>query len=376
MGMFSPWVPNPGSFTGPTQVDPLGLLRWAPGWGIDRRSIMNRTDVKVLAANHWPEILKAAGIDDDFLKDVHGPCPVCGGKDRFRFDDLEGTGSYYCNNPHHGAGDGFKLLMSYKSCSFAEAAQFIRDFFGDRPVEAVKHTPKPVVKEQDTVSIRNSLNKVAQACSRVMPGDAVWKYLKGTRGLVLPEIPRALKLHPKLGYYEKGDGGKMIKVGEYPAMIAIISGPDGTPVNLHRTYLTSAGNKAPVKDAKKSMHGFKAKGGAIRLFPAGKVLAVAEGIETALAVHCLTGHPVWATVSAPLMESLEVPDYVEHVMIFADNDLPDKQGVRRGQEAAKKLKIALEAKGKNVTAYLPPVEGTDFADVWIEREVKSHKKVA
>jgi putative DNA primase/helicase len=337
---------------------------------------MIRSDVKDLAINHWPELLMAAGIDKESLRDVHGSCPVCGGTDRFRFDDLEGSGSYYCNNPHHGAGDGFKLLMSYLEISFAEAAQFVRDYFGDVPVEAIqRYTPKPIDKRDDA-AIRASLNKVYQACSRVIAGDAAWRYLKGARGLVLSEIPRALKLHPSLGYYERGGGGKSVKVGTYPAMIAVISGPDGSPVNLHRTYLTQGGQKAPVADAKKSMAGFKARGGAIRLHPAGKVLAVAEGIETALAVHCLTGLPVWATVSAPLMESLIVPEYVEHVKIFADNDAPDHHGVQRGQVAAATLKERLEKEGKRVTVIFPMLEGTDFADVWLERVKRLHKHAA
>ncbi|MDI5829610.1 hypothetical protein MJN51_36035, partial [Salmonella enterica subsp. enterica serovar Kentucky] len=33
----------------------------------------------------------------------HAPCPACGGKDRFRFDD-NGRGSFICNQC--GAGDG------------------------------------------------------------------------------------------------------------------------------------------------------------------------------------------------------------------------------------------------------------------------------
>jgi putative DNA primase/helicase len=337
-------------------------------------------DVKALAMNKWPQILEAAGIGSDFLRDVHGPCPVCGGKDRFRFDDLEGTGSYYCNNPHHGAGDGIKLLMTYRDCSFKEAAKFIEDQLGHMPVEAI-HRPVPMVsKKRDDAKIRVGLQKVAHACFRVTRGDAVWKYLLGTRGLELSEIPRAIKIHPRLGYYERDKKGeKMVKVGEYPAMIAVISGPDGTPVSLHRTYLTMSGQKAPVTEPKKVMSILKGDGkhgGAIRLYPAGKVLAVAEGIETALAVHLLTGYPVWATISASWMKSLVIPSYVEKVLIFADNDAPDKQGVRAGQESAAALKSRLEGEGKEVSVILPKREGTDFADVWFERVLKGQQIAA
>src|SRR3954469_21722173 len=59
------------------------------------------------ARHRWPEILPQLGIDTRFLKNVHGPCPLCGGKDRFRFDDREGTGSYYCS----GCGPGVGLIL-------------------------------------------------------------------------------------------------------------------------------------------------------------------------------------------------------------------------------------------------------------------------
>lgn len=159
-------------------------------------------------------------------------------------------------------------------------------------------------------------------------------------------------------------------------MIAVVSAPDGRPVSLHRTYLTKQGQKAPVPEAKKLMKGLGVSGGAIRLYPAGKVLAVAEGIETALAVHCLTGYPTWATVSATLMQKLEVPEYVEHLLIFADNDEPDHLGRRAGQEAAGILKQRLEEKGIKVTVVLPSKVGTDFADVWIERITNGQKLAA
>lgn len=40
------------------------------------------------ARGHWSRILPALGVT--VLKNRHQPCPVCAGKDRFRFDDREG----------------------------------------------------------------------------------------------------------------------------------------------------------------------------------------------------------------------------------------------------------------------------------------------
>ncbi|WP_245911073.1 primase-helicase zinc-binding domain-containing protein [Neisseria iguanae] len=38
------------------------------------------------------------------------------GKDRFRYDDLDGQGTFFCNQ--YGAGDGFSLIMHYLNCDF------------------------------------------------------------------------------------------------------------------------------------------------------------------------------------------------------------------------------------------------------------------
>ena len=47
------------------------------------------SDVVAAASGHWPELLAAVGIDIP-PRGKHGPCPVCGGKDRFRLDDQAG----------------------------------------------------------------------------------------------------------------------------------------------------------------------------------------------------------------------------------------------------------------------------------------------
>ncbi len=62
------------------------------------------------AHGRWTEILPLLGVDPRFLVNRHGPCPLCGGKDRFRFDDKDGSGSYYCN----GCGAGVGIILVRK----------------------------------------------------------------------------------------------------------------------------------------------------------------------------------------------------------------------------------------------------------------------
>jgi putative DNA primase/helicase len=57
----------------------------------------------------WRSILPALGIDPRFLTGRNCPCPICGGKDRFRWDNKGGNGTFFCNQC--GAGQGLKLAQ-------------------------------------------------------------------------------------------------------------------------------------------------------------------------------------------------------------------------------------------------------------------------
>ena len=136
-----------------------------------------QTEAKDLATDNWPLILSKAGIDDDFLVNKHGPCPVCGGTDRFRFDNKNGSGSFFCSTCR--AGDGFKLLMLYKGISFKDAAQFVREVMGGCSVEKTIR-PKRDVAADDAVkreATKAKLQKTWDIAKQVKKGDSVWKYL-------------------------------------------------------------------------------------------------------------------------------------------------------------------------------------------------------
>ncbi len=88
------------------------------------------------ARGRWPEILAAlAGVSEAQLRNRHQPCPLCGGTDRYRFDDKDGSGSWFCNqcggkDQRGGAGSGMDLLMRRQGWSFVEAARQVEAFLG------------------------------------------------------------------------------------------------------------------------------------------------------------------------------------------------------------------------------------------------------
>lgn len=302
---------------------------------------MQRPDVREAATGRWPGILAALGVDAAFLSGKHTSCPVCGGKDRFRFDDKAGRGTFYCS--HCGAGDGFTLLQNLKGWAFRDAAREVEQIVGT--VTAVP--PAPTFNDEDKL---RALRRVWSEAAPLREGNEAMNYLAG-RGLHVDLPMSALRLHPGLVYR---DGGNTL--GKFPALVALVTGTDGKGVTLHRTYLQD-GHKAPVPSPKKLMPGKPIKGAAIHLHPADDVLGIAEGIETALAAHQLFGVPVWSCVSAVGIESFIPPKEVRKVVIFADNDISGT-----GQAAGWALAKRLIADGLAVEVKLPERIGTDWAD--------------
>jgi putative DNA primase/helicase len=92
-----------------------------------------------LTIGRWPDLLAHfCGLTPEQLSDKHQPCPLCGGKDRYRFDDKDGTGSWYCNkcggkDQTGGGGTGMDLLMRHQRLTYIEACQRIEQHLGMVP---------------------------------------------------------------------------------------------------------------------------------------------------------------------------------------------------------------------------------------------------
>jgi putative DNA primase/helicase len=85
-------------------------------------------EIQQRALGRWYGILSTLGVATNFLRNKHGPCPICGGKDRFRWDNKDGKGTFYCSQC--GAGDGFELLKKLKGWDFKQAAAEVEALSG------------------------------------------------------------------------------------------------------------------------------------------------------------------------------------------------------------------------------------------------------
>lgn len=297
-----------------------------------------------IASGRWGYILPSLGVDESFLRNKHGPCPMCGGKDRFRWDNKDGRGTYVCNNC--GAGDGYQLLQLVHGWGFKQARQEVERVVGINPAPAAAPA-----QFDDEARKAQAIRRVWSETEAVEAGDPVWRYLNRRVGLDL--IPASLRYHPALAY--RHDGGA---VSHHPAMVAAVTYPDGRGASLHRTYLKADGTKADVSAPRKMMPGKPLNTACIKLGGYEKTLGIAEGIETALAASRRFGVPVWSCVSAGLMEAWQWPDDIEHVIVFGDNDPK-----YAGQAAAFRIAHRMAVKGIRVEVRIPDEIGRDWADV-------------
>ena len=190
-------------------------------------------------------------------------------------------------------------------------------------------------------------------------------YLAG-RGIDLAELsrqPRSLRFHPAVWNRETNR--------RWPAMLAAVTSDAGEMIAVHRTWLHSPDGmrwqKAPLRDPKMSLG--RLAGGSIRLWrgasrrslakaPDGEVVAIGEGIETALSVVMACPElRVLCAVSLANMANVKLPPAVRSVILLKDEDGANVAT----QRAFGKAIAAFQSQGRAVKVARPPA-GKDFND--------------
>lgn len=306
---------------------------------------MDRPKVRDQARNRWKSILPILAVDSGFLTGKHGPCPMCEGRDRWRFDDKDGAGTWICSKC--GSGDGIALVMAVLKLDFREAAKTVEAVLGNISGSA----PPAQNNTRDPAKDRTKMNAVWTSGRPVDATSVAGRYLAARTGLTA--FSASLRAVAKLPHWAPDERIPT----HHPALIAKVTDSEGKPVNIHRTYLGEDGGKADLPAPRKAMNGEIAHGAAIRLAEYEDMLGIAEGIETALSATVLHHVPCWAAVTAIGLEQWKPPPGVR-VVIFGDND-PSWTG----HKSAYALAYRLTKEGYHTDVMIPTRLGSDWNDV-------------
>ena len=267
-----------------------------------------------------------------------GPCPKCGGTDRFAVNIKKQM--WNCRGCQQG-GDVIALVQFLDGVEFREACAALAAGETGGSVGG----PRNPRREPDTDNYERQQRRKAdwlwQQSETISSGCPAEIYLRQVRGYRGP-IPATLAYLPPA------------KPEHHPAMVAAFAFCDepapgvlGAPYNvdaIHLTLLRPDGcGKATVERPKLFVGRPLAR--PIVIAPVNDLggLAITEGIEDSLTAQAATGLGAWAAGAAGFMPALAdvVPAYVEAVTIFSHAD-------QAGQAGAVALAEKLHAGGVEV----------------------------
>lgn len=250
-----------------------------------------------------------------------GPCPACGGEDRFAVNLRKNV--FHCRKSGTG-GDAIALVMYLDGADFLGACETLTGEAPPKGDHGRRADPELLERRRraaETQAAQRAREAGYYRDREIARAHEIWReagpiagslgeiYLK-YRGLAAPPGAR-LRCAARLSYWHH-IAGDWRRIHDGPAMVAAIQGPDGRFIGVHCTWidprLSTASGKAEIVHPEtgellpaKKVRG-SAKGGYIHLGGAADAahLVCGEGIETTLSaatVLGMEGRLYWAAVS-------------------------------------------------------------------------------
>jgi phage/plasmid primase-like uncharacterized protein len=278
-----------------------------------------------------------------------GPCPSCGGRDRFSVNTKKQI--WNCRSCGVG-GDTIALVQHAEGVNFLDAVEKLT---GGRwkpsPAARVVIAPNTVRAAPEASDEAGRLKRAATIWNAASPiartdGEA---YLE-RRGIFLDDVPEhgGLRWAPRCPW----------EAGTAPCIVArYTEAVMNEPRGLWRRPITGEKPKALGPTA----------GCVIRLWPDDEVdlvLVLGEGVETTLAAATRITHrgtylrPAWAAGSAANMAAFPALTGIESLTLLVDNDENGAGQLAAGQCARRWADV-----GKEVIRLTPGKGGVDFNDL-------------
>lgn len=288
-------------------------------------------DVKEAARGRWEDIFSRFNITIP-TKDSHGPCPFCGGEDRFRFDDKYENGDWLCNVCTDSKNrDGFDLVGKVTSLPFSQVIEEIASIVGLQATSNITDSMRKQWAEEkkirDRINQERELKKQQQVARQAQglyrnpyPGDSS-PYLERKQVPVLPGV----------------------KINHQGNVLIPAYDTDGFMWNMQTIY--SNGDKyftSDHEDPDGNKKGGRTGGcffliGTIELTDP-IIICIAEGYATGASIHLATGYPValaFVANNLPKVGEALKAKYPNAIFVYCADDDSAKEdtGLKYAQQA-------------------------------------------
>lgn len=289
--------------------------------------------IKIAAHGRWlTTIFPAVGIHFEKQPNKHQPCPMCGGKDRFRCDNKQGKGTWLCS--HCGAGDGFQLVSLYTNREGYELMEMIGGILGvsakssitpeQRKQWQAEQQAREQAERQEKIAAQDNAAKIAveRFGKAIMHGQSDYV----TRKQIMP--------------FEARFEGSLV-------LIPVVTMVDGVQQLRNLQTIDNTGNKLFLKGGQKKY--CYCPIGQAHQFNSPTVVLICEGWATGASIYMAVNQqiPVYVAFDAgnlaPVGEVVRGMYPNARIIFCADNDATTEKstgkntGVEAAQDAAKAI---------------------------------------